>query len=185
MLRRDIKSKRGFTLIELMVVVVIIGVLATLGVYGVRKYVFSSKTTEAIHMIGSIKSAEESYRAETFVYQGSAITIAAVPLYPATTPGRMKTDWNVGGTEYTKVWGPLGVVSDSPVIFGYGVAAGSGQLDSPPAACTNISWGPRGTSNTGPWYIIKAQADQNGDGKLSCFTSCSLSGEIFSANEDE
>ncbi len=53
--RPVIRSERGFTLVEMMAVVIIVGVLATLATYGVRKYVFSSKTTEAIHMIGSIK----------------------------------------------------------------------------------------------------------------------------------
>jgi prepilin-type N-terminal cleavage/methylation domain-containing protein len=187
MLRRQLNS-RGFTLVELMVVVIIVGVLATLGVYGVRKYVFSSKTTEAIHMIGSIKGAEESYRAETFAYLGAdgKTEIDSVTLYPQ-TPGRKKSDWtNASHTDYAKTWGPLGVMSDSPVIFGYAIVAGrSGALKSPPSNCTNVSWGPRGNSNTGPWYIVKAEADQNGDGHFSCFTSCSLSGEIFSAHEDE
>jgi prepilin-type N-terminal cleavage/methylation domain-containing protein len=187
MLCRKFNSERGFTLIEMMVVVVIIGVLATLGVYGVRKYVFASKTTEAIHMIGSIKSAEESYRAETFRYLGAKgkTTIDSVALYPA-TPGRKKTDWTMSGHEdYNDLWAPLGVVSDSPVIFGYAVAAGSGALPTPPSDCTDVSWGARGSDNTGPWYIVKAEADQNGDGKFSCFTSCNLTGEIFRANEDE
>jgi hypothetical protein len=158
-----------------------------LGVYGVRKYVLASKTAEAIHMIGSIKSAEESYRAETFVYLGSTISnvIDSAPLYPR-DPGRYKSDWtNTGPADYAGVWAPLGVTSDSPVVFGYAVVAGTGSLTAPPTNCTNVSWGSRGTSNTGPWYIIRAEADQNGDKKRSCFTSCSLSGEIFSANEDE
>ncbi len=188
MLRRTVKSQHGFTLIEMMVVVVIMGVLATLAVYGVRNYVFSSKTTEAIHMIGSIKSAEEAYRAETFLYVGSSLGMNSSGIYypQAQAPGRYKTDWNnTSHGDYATVWGPLGVVSDSPVIFGYAISAGSGALDPPPTDCTNVSWGPRGTANTGPWYIVKAEADQNGDKKYSCFTSCNLTGDIFSANESE
>lgn len=194
MTRRTQTGERGFTLIEMMTVVVIIGVLATLAVYGVRKYVFASKTTEAIHMIGSIKSAEESYKSETYVYLGSqnVTAIDAAPFYP-NAPGKYKSAWiNTSNGDYATVWAPLGVVSDSPVIFGYAVIAGnSGALTNPPTDCTGVSWGTQGANNTGPWYIIKAQADQNGDstgvgdGKMSCFTSCNLTGEIFSVHEDE
>lgn len=183
---------RGFTLIELMVVVIIVGVLATLGVYGVRKYVFSSKTTEAIHMIGSIKSAEEAYKAETFVYAGqdpSALKSAS-SLYPqGTNPSSRKYDWtNTGLTEpYSQTWAPLGVVSDSPVMYGYVVVKGNNSALSTDLGdeCTGISWGDRGTSNTAPWYIVKAVGDLNGDGNRSCFISCNLTGEIFSVNSDE
>ncbi len=189
MSRRNHNSKRGFTLIELMTVVVIIGVLSTLAVYGVRKYLYSTKTTEAIHMIGSIKSAEESYRSETFKYAGIAAGLdTPTSFYPhAANPGKYKADWtHVAHGDYAAVWGPLGVQSDSPVLFEYIIAAGkSGSVGHPPNSCTGVSWGTSGTNNTGPWYVVKAQADQNGDGKMSCFTSCNLTGEIFSVHDDE
>ena len=61
-------AQRGLTMVELMVVVVIVGILATVASVSVKKYVASSKTTEAIHMIGAIKAAQESFKDETFAY---------------------------------------------------------------------------------------------------------------------
>ena len=182
--------ERGFTLLELMAVVIIIGVLSTLAVYGVRKYVYASKTTEAIHMIGSIKSAEESYKSETFKYAGvdrDKIDNSG-NFYPGKeNPSRKKWDWNATGhDDYAAVWGPLGVQSDSPVIFEYIIVAGGPAQALPkPGEFSQLSWGDQGASAPGPWYVVVARADQDGDGKMSCFTSSNLTGEIFSVNDIE
>jgi type IV pilus assembly protein PilA len=58
--------KRGFTLVELMIVVAIVGILAALAVYGVSKYVKNAKTAEARDALGRMaKDAVGAYNKET------------------------------------------------------------------------------------------------------------------------
>src|SRR5689334_5865953 len=87
-------TQRGFTLIEMMVVVVLVGVLATLAVYGVRKYILAAKSSEAVSMMSSIKAAEEAFKDETFVYLDVSGSFQDSKLYPTTSPtGKRKVQW--------------------------------------------------------------------------------------------
>jgi type IV pilus assembly protein PilA len=59
-----IGKQQGFTLIELMIVVAIIGILAAVAIPAYTDYMKRAKVTEAVVLLGSLKTPFEEYVAE-------------------------------------------------------------------------------------------------------------------------
>ena len=77
------RRRAGFTLVELAVVIVIIGVLASFGVPKFMQSVERSKATEAFNFLSALRSAEERYQAKEGSY--------------TTDWGRLDVQWKMSG----------------------------------------------------------------------------------------
>ncbi len=135
-MKRSIKRlMAGFTLVELMIVVVILGILAAVAIPAFTRYVKRSKTSEASGNIAKIYQGELTYYQASAERSGVA-TFVAAPVNPSGTPGTAKyavntAAWNVDG------WRDIGFSLDSGHYYRYiatgntGVftARGEGNLD--------------------------------------------------------
>lgn len=63
-----LRSKKGFTLVELMIVVAIIGILAAIAIPNFLNFRLKAKTSEAKSNLGAIRSTEVAYFAEYNLY---------------------------------------------------------------------------------------------------------------------
>jgi prepilin-type N-terminal cleavage/methylation domain-containing protein len=67
-MRSSVVRRRGFSLVELSVVVIIIGVLAAFGVPRMLKSVERSKAAEAFKYLATIRAAQERHQARQGTY---------------------------------------------------------------------------------------------------------------------
>lgn len=176
-LLKKLKKSRGFTLVELMIVVVIIGILASLAIYGVNKYIASSKSAEARMGIGAIsKGAMTAFEGEAM--QGSLLSIGGTvgssrglcaqstissAGVPAAIPRGVKIqlateDWQEPPTETGVGWACLKFSMTGPQYYQYQYLSTGGSSD-------------------GSNYTAQANGDLDGDNVASNF---SLQGLITS-----
>jgi type IV pilus assembly protein PilA len=173
---------RGFTMVELLAVVAMIGILAALALVGYRKYFGASRSAEAKATIAQIRIAQEAFRAETMSYLD--VSSAIDNYYPSPSPpdGKARLFWDDGNADHDN-WEMLNVVIDSPTRYGFATTAGqAGTAMTVPSTAQTPTWP---NPPTEPWYVVQAAGDLDQDGTLSLFVASSLNGEIYAEKDDE
>jgi type IV pilus assembly protein PilA len=179
---------RGFTLVELAVVVTIIGILAVLAVAGYRKLVTSSHMTEATEMVNAIKVAQETNHAETGSYANVSASLNIPDMYPQPTPdSKTATAW--GGTcsscSDATAWQKLPVHANGVMRFGYATTAGAlGSSPTAPTSATGASF-PTGSQLTSDWFVVDAIGDMDGNGVYCTVVGVSWQRDLFIVNDGE
>ena len=102
-------SRRGFSIIELMIAIAIVGVLSTVAVPKYLVYQLKSKSAEAKTNLSGIRTAQEAYYSEFGLFREAAPE-------PAIIPGSTPTTFDSIGSEFQHLgWQPEG-----NVYFSYG-----------------------------------------------------------------
>jgi len=160
------KRNRGFTITELMIAVVIIGILATLAIPSYTSYIYKARVTEASNFLGEIKQRQESYRNEFGQY--CAVNGSDWGTYnPSSIPGIDPVVW-----QSTTAWDQLGAEPDGPIRFQYATVAGF-PGDSPPSG-TNLD-------SDDHWFAARAQGDLDEDGDTFFLEIYSQSTHIYNS----
>ncbi|HEY8945509.1 MAG TPA: type II secretion system protein, partial [Polyangiaceae bacterium] len=162
----------------LMVVVGLVGILASIGIASFRAQLAASKSSEAASVIQAIRGAQESFRAENQQYLDVSGTRNR--WYPVNSFGSDRYDFRQETHEDYERWQRLGVNVTQPVQFRFLVTAGS-----PAASLPLIHSGTLVQRPPDPWFVIQARADVNGDSVFCDAVAVSYSSELFLRNEGE
>ena len=151
---RKIRNRKGFTLVELMIVVAIIGILAAIAIPNFLQFRLKAKTSEAKSNLGAIRSTEVAYFAEWDFYVGNQ---------PPTPTGNRqgitdKRPWN-----NTTRFSILGFAPEGSVFYDYALLSTANNLYPPNA---------EGMS-------MYAAGDLDGDNSLCSFYVTSATNEIL------
>jgi len=192
-MKKRMWNQCGFTLVELMIVVAIIGVLAAIAIPSFLSYQLKAKTSEAKTSLAAIKTASLSFQAERSCFlsvqsSGWPGTVpsggAQLPWPPiASTPtaGALCVNPLTGApASAIGTFGDVGFMPSGQVRYNYYLAGSQTQTVAPgPMTNTCPNWpAPLGAgAATAPTigFMAQAQSDLDGDGKKGGFMVSNVS----------
>ncbi len=159
------RSRAGFTIIELMLTVGIVGLLATLAIPTMMRFQLKAKAAEGRIHIAAIHQSEETYFAEWGVYA------TALPVLPLSV-GNLKEPWVLAPGD-PHGFNEIGYAPEGAVYFQYGVVTSGAGLALTIAARSDVDGD--GLYNT--WGYVKP-IPGTGAGVVGPFGTCPATGVI-------
>jgi type IV pilus assembly protein PilA len=149
-----LRGRKGFTLVELMIVVAIIGILAAIAIPNFLQFRLHAKTSEAKANLGAIRTTEVAYFSEWGMFVADQ---PQTPVNGRAGDGR-KVPW-----DFDTHFSIIGFAADRNVFYSYSLqSAVPGVLFVSPTAGLTIS----------------ALGDLDADGGVVTFTVSDSSGEV-------